>query len=251
MVQKQPPASIHQPDRGNVSHDEVPEWVISNSRRLAFLALARLLCYPDEVFHRQLEAIKTELTQFEQPAEVATAGHPPLHALADVAYALSQVPLQDLQVCYVNTFDFTEQASLHLTAHEYGDSRQRGEVLLALRVLMRSAGYEPDTKELPDYLPMLLEFLACAPEDVDTEPLQQRLARVCTQIREQLEEQHPYRPVFELLIAHLPAVQSDPAHASSSSAMQAQDTSTQRPARFPRREQADTGEMPYPLHYNE
>lgn len=54
---------------------------------------------------------------------------------------------------------------------------------IASRARGAQPGFEPDTSELPDYLPMFLEFLACVPEDRDAELLQQRLAHVCAGLR--------------------------------------------------------------------
>ncbi len=72
----------------------------------------------------------------------------------------------ELQARYVETFDFSRRASLYLTYHTLGDRRQRGMALLALKQRYAAAGLDPaqNTGELPDYLPMLLEFAALEPE---------------------------------------------------------------------------------------
>ncbi len=59
---------------------------------------------------------------------------------------------------YVRTFDMSRRTSLDLTYVTYGDRRQRGIALLAFRYRYREAGFEPDTTELADFLPMALEF---------------------------------------------------------------------------------------------
>lgn len=68
-----------------------------------------------------------------------------------------------LQRAYVEEFEFAKQRSLHLTYHVYGDRRQRGLALLRLRQAYAEAGLEPDEAELPDFLPMMLEFAALHP----------------------------------------------------------------------------------------
>jgi nitrate reductase delta subunit len=54
--------------------------------------------------------------------------------------------------------------SLNLSHHKWGDDRDRGSALAALSGLYLAAGFEMSTGELPDYLPLVLEFLAACPE---------------------------------------------------------------------------------------
>ena len=63
---------------------------------------------------------------------------------------------------HVETFDLTRRCSPYLTYYRYGDTRQRGMALLALKHTYRRAGFEPAERELPDYLPVVLEFAALA-----------------------------------------------------------------------------------------
>lgn len=75
-------------------------------------------------------------------------------------------PLGDLerQEEYVRAFDFDRRASLHLTYHTFGDRRQRGLELVKLKRRYAEAGLELTEAELPDYLPVMLEFAALAPD---------------------------------------------------------------------------------------
>ena len=75
-------------------------------------------------------------------------------------------PARDLQRTYVETFDFTRRNSLYLTYHVHGDRRQRGVALLRLKQSYAAAGFELLDGELPDYLPVMLEFAALAPPDL-------------------------------------------------------------------------------------
>jgi nitrate reductase molybdenum cofactor assembly chaperone NarJ/NarW len=63
-----------------------------------------------------------------------------------------------LQQHYVETFDLQKRSSLYLTFFTHGDTRRRGQELLRLKRLYRSAGFVADGSELPDYLPLVLEF---------------------------------------------------------------------------------------------
>ncbi len=103
-----------------------------------------------------------------------------------------------LEEDYVKTFDLSEVASLYLTAHEFGDSRERGAALIQLGQWFSDAGYGVALGELPDYLPLLIEFLAVGPDSVGGE-LKDRVAAVAQQIVQVLTDGHPYRPLFVLL----------------------------------------------------
>lgn len=69
-----------------------------------------------------------------------------------------------LQQHYVETFDLQKRSSLYLTFFTHGDTRKRGQELLRLKRLYRAAGFELEGGELPDYLPLMLEFAAFDPE---------------------------------------------------------------------------------------
>lgn len=71
----------------------------------------------------------------------------------------------DLAKHYVETFDLRRRCCLYLTYYTDGDTRRRGAALAALKARYRAAGCEPpDGGELPDYLPLVLEFAACRPD---------------------------------------------------------------------------------------
>lgn len=201
-----------------------------DARSGVFIAVARLLTYPDGAFWALLPEIEAYLHTL--PASE------PVSVLVGVAKRLRETRAAELEARYVATFDFDESAALYLTAHELGDSRRRGQALVELRRMLRAAGFEETTEELPDYLPLLLELLAHAPGAPTgaLDPiaaLEQRLAAVCERIAERLGADNPYRDVFVALRGLLPTPEeSDPER------------------HFAQREQADTGEMPYPLHYD-
>ena len=119
------------------------------AERLKLLSL--LLQYPSD----ELLAARAEL------AEAATAG--PLARFAD--WWAGEDPAE-LRRTYVETFDFARRNSLYLTYHVHGDRRQRGIALLRLKQRYAAAGLELLDGELPDYLPVMLEFAALAPADV-------------------------------------------------------------------------------------
>ena len=121
------------------------------TRAETFLWVAQLLRYPDE-----------ELTALAHETHEARREPVPAWAAAFLDHAAA-TPLLDLQAAFVQTFDLNRAACLYLTTHVYGDSPLQGRALAALTELYRDSGCTPSGGELPDYLPLVLEFLAMAP----------------------------------------------------------------------------------------
>jgi nitrate reductase delta subunit len=68
-----------------------------------------------------------------------------------------------VQQHYVETFDLDKRCGLYLTFYGEGDRRRRGMALLRLKRMYRAAGLPLEGSELPDFLPVMLEFAAAAP----------------------------------------------------------------------------------------
>ncbi|WP_112312090.1 nitrate reductase molybdenum cofactor assembly chaperone [Pseudogemmobacter bohemicus] len=84
-------------------------------------------------------------------------------ALQRLSHDLGQGDLFDVQESYVMLFDRSRTLSLNLFEHVHGESRDRGGAMVSLIETYRAAGFEPATTELPDHLPVLLEFLSTRP----------------------------------------------------------------------------------------
>jgi nitrate reductase delta subunit len=113
------------------------------------------------------------------------------------------MPLRALQELYVRTFDFDRRASLHLTYHTYGDRRQRGLELVRLKRRYAEAGLPLEGDELPDYLPVLLEFAALVPDD--GEALLNELRAPLELVRSRLHKTgSPYAEQLDSVVAALP-----------------------------------------------
>lgn len=112
-------------------------------------------------------------------------------------------PLGEAQEAYVRTFDFDRRASLHLTYHTHGDRRQRGLELVRLKRRYAEAGLPLVTGELPDYLPVLLEFAALDAEH--GEALLNELRAPLELVRSRLHETgSPYADLLDAVVAALP-----------------------------------------------
>jgi nitrate reductase molybdenum cofactor assembly chaperone NarJ/NarW len=73
---------------------------------------------------------------------------------------LAATPPTEVAQHYVETLDLHRRCALYLTYHRYGDTRKRGMAMLTFTAAYRAAGFEPTSNELPDYLPVVLDFAA-------------------------------------------------------------------------------------------
>ena len=87
---------------------------------------------------------------------------PPRHraAVAELIGEIAVSDLLDLQAGYVDLFDRTRSLSLHMFEHVHGESRDRGQAMVSLLERYRQAGLDIGRNELPDYMPLFLEFLS-------------------------------------------------------------------------------------------
>ena len=120
-------------------------------RRLVWRVTAMLLDYPST----QTLAMMGQLSSAVQELPAAVR-EPIVDFLSDFCAA---GPLQ-LAARYVEPFDMRRRASLHLTYYAYGDTRKRGMALLRFKHAYRQSGTQLGDGELPDYLPLVLEFAA-------------------------------------------------------------------------------------------
>lgn len=121
--------------------------------------LAALLDYPDE----RMLADLPEMQSLMEAEKVL-----PPEALVQLAGFMSELEdadLLDSQVEWVSQFDQSRSLSLNLFEHVHGDSRDRGQAMVDLRAMYTANGLEPAADELPDYLPLFLEYLAMRPSD--------------------------------------------------------------------------------------
>jgi len=123
-----------------------------------YRALAALLSYPTEA----LQAATGEIA--ETLAEEATVAAPHLTAIRGFLDEVAGTDIYELQARYFELFDRSRTLSLHLFEHVHGESRDRGQAMADLIALYQSHGLDMAADELPDYLPMFLEFLSLLPD---------------------------------------------------------------------------------------
>ena len=123
---------------------------------MSWKLLSVLLQYPDDEF-------LDSATELEAAAASLPAGQrAPVERF--LAYVRATPPAA-LREAYVGAFDFDRRAAMHLTWHTHGDRRQRGIELVRLKRRYAEAGLPLADGELPDYLPVLLEFAELRPEE--------------------------------------------------------------------------------------
>jgi nitrate reductase delta subunit len=108
-----------------------------------------------------------------------------------------------LEQGYVSTFDLDKRCGLYLTFYGEGDRRDRGMALLRLRKLYRAAGLPQEDGELPDFLPVMLEFAASAPSGRGELPLREQRAGL-ELVRQGLRDRNsPYAGVLDAVCVTL------------------------------------------------
>lgn len=114
-----------------------------------------------------------------------------------LTYAGSTPPVR-LQEVYTQAFDLDPATSLHLTYHLMGDSEDRGKALAQLLWIYHREGFDAAIGELPDYLPLMLEFLAVCPEPEDAALLWSCLGSVAALARRLEQKKHCYAGLMGL-----------------------------------------------------
>ncbi len=163
--------------------------------RLTLKALAALLAYPSD----ELKAHAAEL------AEVVASERalPPvaLRRLQPLFDRIANDDLLDQQSNYSELFDRSRALSLHLFEHVHGDSRERGQAMIDLGHQYLESGFYLEASELPDFIPVFLEYASCLPAGEARETLAQP-AHVFAAVAERLDKRESdYAAVFHAVVA--------------------------------------------------
>ena len=161
---------------------------------ITYRALSRLLSYPDATLQAEAGAIVDAIQ------EEGIVPERIIKSLRKLALSLASTDIYEAQAIYVDQFDRSRTLSLHLYEHVHGESRERGPAMVGLVELYKSHGLELDVSDLPDYLPIFLEFLSIIP-DAEAASLIGEAAHVIEAIGERLKKrQSPYRAIFGALM---------------------------------------------------
>jgi len=158
-------------------------------------AASYLLAYPDQALLDRLPVLRSALAEQRVFSLDAILDH------------LEETPLRGLERQYVDVFDLSRRHALYLSYWTDGDTRRRGEVLASFKAAYRASGFLVDTSgELPDFLPMVLEYAAVADPE-GGEALLREYRPSLELLRIGLEEDgSPYAAVVAAVCATLPGV---------------------------------------------
>lgn len=158
-------------------------------------ALAALLAYPSA----ELQAHAGELRQ--AMAREQMLSHAERQRLEPLLRRLETEELLDLQAIYSELFDRSRSLSLHLFEHVHGDSRERGQAMIDLGRQYMESGFLLEANELPDFVPVFLEYASCVPMAEAREMLGQP-AHVFAALAERLDKRgSDYAGIFHALVA--------------------------------------------------
>ena len=121
--------------------------------------------------------------------------------LAFVSELLASDPLE-AQDAWLSLFDRGRSMSLLLFEHIHGESRDRGQAMVDLIEAYRKNGLHLSAKELPDYLPLLLEYLSQRPEEEARDWLHHVNHIVALLAARAGERKSPYAVLFEILVEY-------------------------------------------------
>jgi len=161
---------------------------------ISFKALGALLDYPTPELHAAADEIEQALCEERAlaPAE--------LEGVRAFIERLRRSDVMDLQEYWISLFDRSKRLALHLYEHSYGESRDRGQAMVNLALTYRMNGFELNAAEMPDYLPLFLEFLSVIPEVHAKRYLTDAL-EIIDALRIRLEERDsPYAALLTALV---------------------------------------------------
>ncbi len=159
-------------------------------------AAAIMLQYPSRGSRAQFPTIRAALTEL--------APGVPRERLLDLVGQLEGTPAEELEQTYVETLDRQRRCCLYLTWWSDGETRRRGLSLARLKQIYRDHGAELLPGELPDYLPVLLEFAATVDVATGLQLLQEHRAGI-ELLRLALQDiGSPYAAAVEAVCALLP-----------------------------------------------
>lgn len=166
----------------------------------SFKALSAILTYPSP-------ELQAAIPEIRQALHIEGLFGP--HRLAAIELLLTTLAhddLYDLQERYVHLFDRSRTLSLNLFEHIHGESRDRGGAMVDLLETYRAGGFDLIGPELPDHVPVLLEYLSTRSLPEARELLSDA-GHILVALAERLTRRtSPYAAVFEALVAIAEAI---------------------------------------------
>ncbi|MDE2912331.1 MAG: nitrate reductase molybdenum cofactor assembly chaperone [Paracoccaceae bacterium] len=161
---------------------------------LTLKSFSLLLSYPSPELQREIPELRRVLDGDRR------LGRRLRRRIGRLLTMFEQEDVWDLQERYVDLFDRSRSLSLNLFEHVHGESRDRGSAMVDLLETYERAGFVNATPELPDHLPLLLEFLSTRPPQ-EAKALLADAAHLFEALAARLERRKSdYAPVFRALV---------------------------------------------------
>ncbi len=178
------------------------------SLRYTLRVLSRLLGYPDAQLLGELSAMVDAL-RMEQALPRSRVDE-----IEQLCTHLTALGEWEAQARYVDIFDRGHKTSLHLFEHVHGDSRDRGPALVDLQQTYEKAGLMFEADELPDHLPVVLEFASTQPPNLAEDFLAEMVEILNAIFSALVKKDSPYACVIAAVLviggAKAHAVEIDP-----------------------------------------
>ena len=164
---------------------------------MLYKLLSLLLSYPDREFCRHFREIEDAVAGLEMS--------PPDRDALNGFLAWSQsLPVTEFQARYVETFDLTPDNALYLTHHLFEEQdRERGVTLATLSEYFKAEGFTVDAGELPDYLPLILEYVSTLEDETLARSFLSQSAQALEVVANNLRDTgSPWSPLLDVVLRH-------------------------------------------------
>lgn len=160
---------------------------------MSYIMLSRLMSYPTQELLDNLIEIEKVCHNLEDFSAKQKSD------VNQLIQYLESISLLELQGKYVDAFDMNPSLSLHITHHLYGEESSRGTVLADLSAHYDKKGFHITDGELPDFLPLILEFLSVVSKQEAVDFINQASSAL-EKLRENLSQmKNPYVTILDIL----------------------------------------------------
>jgi nitrate reductase delta subunit len=164
--------------------------------------ISLLLAYPAQELFDEQAALEQVVSEDPTLSEAAK------RQLLDFIARLLSRDYLDAQEDYISTFDKGRYTSLLLFEHVHGESRDRGQAMVDMINIYEENGYQLSARELPDFIPLFLEFLSCCEPAMARDWLDE-INHILALLEERLAQRDsPYAVLFTVLLSLVSAVEN-------------------------------------------
>ena len=164
---------------------------MKDAQKIALIA-SFLLRYPDEQWYN-------ELPEWREDAH--SVGHPQLRqGLLEFFDYVEESNKKEFEDQYVRTFDFSQNTTMYLSTYELQGTGEQAEELVKFKAFFLENDYDLP-KEMPDYIPALLELCAVI-DDEKAKEIYDYCKPKMEYIRERfIEAKLPYAFLFDIILS--------------------------------------------------